>query len=88
MACCGQKRDAVRAQVRATPRVSAAAPAPVRADHPSSVTLQYRHRSPITVRGATTGRRYEFLCGGALQAVDAQDADALIATGMFDRIRS
>jgi hypothetical protein len=50
------------------------------------VTLQYRNRSPITVRGSATGRRYEFLCAGSMQSVDSHDAEALIATGMFDRI--
>ena len=81
MSCCGQKRDAVRAQVRAPQRVMAD-------PDPTTVRLQYRHRSPITVRGAKTGKRYEFLGGGAMQTVDRQDAEALIATGMFDRIPS
>jgi hypothetical protein len=105
MACCGQKRDAVRTQarapVRAAQRVMPGAPvrtAPAAAlalsevdgasDRGLAVMLQYRNRSPITVRGARTGKRYEFLCGGAMQTVDAQDAEALIATGMFDRIRN
>jgi hypothetical protein len=87
--CCGQKREVesrggplslVRTQTQ-TQRVAAAAP-----DRNLTVTLRYRQRSAITIRGAATGTRYQFSNGGSMQAVDRRDADGLVATGLFEKI--
>jgi hypothetical protein len=101
MSCCGQKRDAVAAEGRPTNFVThsygpsrvvpggrglaagAASPAP---DRNFTVTIRCRDRSALIVRGSTTGKRYQFSGGGSMQAVDRRDAEALVATGLFERI--
>ena len=52
----------------------------------TTVTLRYRFRSAVVVEGAATGARYHFAGGGSMQAVERRDAEALIATGLFERI--
>src|SRR5262245_35710817 len=98
--CCGQNRQAAAAsdaphlQVAAAPAVMSRTgitnaptrPAVYAVDQKSAVTLQCRHRSPLTVVGPATGKRYQFLAGGSMQAVDAPDAEALLATGLFRRV--
>ena len=64
------------------PAPFAAAPAAVRAAH-SDVRIRYSERSAIRVRGATTGRVYEFSAAAPDQAIDRRDAAALLATGFF-----
>jgi len=39
-----------------------------------------------TITGKVTGKRYRFQGTGAMQAVDRRDADAMIATGAFERV--
>ena len=101
MSCCGQKRDLVAAEAHTTnhvtrpytqsrvmpggPGLTARAPSPV-PDRNLTVTLRCRDHSAVIVRGATTGKRYQFSGGRSMQAVDRRDAEALVATGLFERI--
>lgn len=94
MACCGQKRDSLRAQ-QTVPLYQTnrpAAPAPARVDaayrpaaQPPSAwrLLRYLGRSPATVRGAVSGRVYPFGPSAPVQSVDERDVPALLATGAF-----
>jgi len=94
MACCGQKRNAAGAEVRSAhhPPVRPASPPPAATsmlpgqNGDRSVTLRYRSKSAVVVQGPATTARYQFAGGGSMQAVDRRDAEALIATGMFERI--
>src|SRR5258707_1187159 len=101
MSCCGQKRDAIAAETYSTsagtqhhaqPRVAPFRPGPAPAaalpgpDRSLTVTLRYRSRSSAIVRGPQTGNRYQFTGGGSMQAVDRRDAEAMVATGQFERI--
>ena len=102
MSCCGQKREGVSVQASrpanfaaypgAQPSVVLAAPTRATGtafappDRNRTVTLQYRSRSAVIVSGSTTGKRYQFSVGGSMQAVDKRDAEALIASGLFERI--
>jgi hypothetical protein len=52
----------------------------------AAVTLKYLENSPIRVRGAATGREYEFSGVQPVQSVDAWDAEALLQTRFFQRI--
>jgi hypothetical protein len=101
MACCGQKRDEIVAEARTTnfvahpyapshvgpggPDRAAPAASPGR-DRNLTVTIRCRDRSAVIVRGAATGKRYQFSGGRSMQAVDRRDAEALVATGLFERI--
>jgi hypothetical protein len=77
MGCCGQGRAALRAA--GTPgrggSVSRPAPAPV---------LRYLGGRHMRIRGAVSGRVYEF-AGGRRTAVDASDAPGMVRTGLFAR---
>jgi hypothetical protein len=103
MSCCGQKRDEAARAARLTNFVTqrdersrfapaGAGPTPGIAfstpDPKLLVTLRYRSRSPVIVRGSSTGKRYHFTGGGSMQAVDRRDAEALLATSLFERIWS
>jgi len=96
--CCGQKRSALRsapapARMPATmPTVRQNVPNIPRAPQPtlapaqspsSSVALRYTESSPIRVRGPVTGRQYDFSGSSSVQAVDFQDAQALLRTRFF-----
>ncbi len=48
-----------------------------------SVSLHYLENSPIRVRGPVTGRQYDFSGSHSVQAVDSQDAQALLRTRFF-----
>ena len=95
MSCCGDKRETVAAaNLRAgRPAVRVfqerTAPPAVRAKLPggseTSVTLRLRHGSSLVVNGAS-GKRYQFHGVGSMQAVDRNDADLLVATGLFERV--
>lgn len=98
--CCGQNRQAAAATSRpqtavaSTPAVvsrplapqATARPAPANAKLEDSVTLQYRDRSAVSVVGPVTGKRYHFLAGASMQAVQRRDAEALLSTGLFRRV--
>ena len=73
MACCGQRRtDSINNSSQ-----------PVNEHGP--VMLKYLERSPIMVRGSTTGRHYQFSGSSPVQVVDGRDAAALLRTGFFRR---
>ena len=100
--CCGQSRHQAAATsspqptVASTPAIGSRAPAPHSPARPApsnvqpeaAVTLQYRDRSAVSVVGPVTGKRYRFLAGASMQAVQRQDAEALLATGLFRRVWS
>jgi hypothetical protein len=97
MPCCGQKREAIAASYR-VPESQSSSPShslfssrgslrpPVAtppAEAGSSVTLLCRDPGVLSVGGPVTGKRYHFSGTGSMQAVDQQDAEALLATGSF-----
>jgi len=89
MSCCSQKRDALVntdrfAEKAAREQVSArvAAPPPSAG---STVTVRMRDRSPMVIQGAS-GKRYQFHGAGSMQAIDKHDAEALLASGLFERV--
>jgi hypothetical protein len=49
----------------------------------SSLRLRYLEKSPIRVRGAASGREYDFSAGNPVRQVDARDAEALLRTRFF-----
>jgi hypothetical protein len=51
----------------------------------ASVSLRYLKQGGIILRGPVTGRQYSFTAARPIQAVDAQDAAALLRTSWFRR---
>ena len=49
------------------------------------MTIEYSERSNIRVRGAATGRLYEFSAARHTQTVDGRDAAALLESRFFRR---
>jgi hypothetical protein len=101
MSCCGQKRDSIAADARSRnvvtqphvqPRVAPVRPGPAAPavspapDRNLTVTLRYRGQSTLSDRGAQTGNRYQFSRGRTMHAVDRRDVEALVATGLFERV--
>lgn len=97
--CCGQKRQAQRNSAPPTsptiPQrfglgavngpagvsfVRVAAPAQALS---TPVSLRYLRTSPIRVRGAGSGRSYEFSPSRQTQPVDRRDLPGLLRTGFF-----
>jgi hypothetical protein len=73
MGCCGQGRAALRAgQSRAGSWSRSSA----------TTTVRYIGGSQVRIRGAATGRLYEFARGGRA-AVAAADVAVMVATGLF-----
>lgn len=58
--------------------------APISLPH-ASIGIRSLKNSPIRVRGASTGRYYEFSGSRPVQAVDARDASALLLMRFFRR---
>ena len=94
MACCGQKRDSLRAQPATqlyqtnhqAPQAPARVEAPYRPPGQSQSAwrlLRYLGRSFATVRGAVSGRIYPFGPSTPVQPVDERDVAGLLATGAF-----
>jgi hypothetical protein len=89
MSCCGQRRAAAAASARApgqsVPNSSPAASAP---SLPVSkdLLLRYLGAQPLSLRGPRTGRAYYFAAPGSAMTVDANDAGALLGTGLFARL--
>jgi hypothetical protein len=96
MSCCGKKREEIAAgngswdipaRYDPPPRHRSATPPATPAVSPSSsVTLLRRDRGVISVGGPVTGKRYQFSGAGSMQSVDRRDAEALLATGSFERV--
>jgi hypothetical protein len=51
----------------------------------SDVVLRYLRTSPIRIRGAATGREYDFSACGPVAIVDQRDLPSLLGTGYFER---
>jgi hypothetical protein len=51
-----------------------------------AVAVEYLERTKIQVRGAVTGRVYEFSRAVPLQHVDPRDAPRLLGTRFFRRV--
>jgi hypothetical protein len=47
------------------------------------VSVQYLEHSPIRVRGAVSGRHYDFSSSRPAQSVDRRDVPGLLRTGFF-----
>jgi len=77
MGCCGQGRAALRAAGAPGREASISRP-------PPASTLRYLGGRHMRIRGAVSGRLYEFT-GGKRTAVDASDASAMVRTGLFAR---
>ena len=78
MGCCGRGRVALRVQ--------GAGVAPGRGTSPpAAAALRYTGGRRVRVRGAVTGRLYEF-AGGQTASVAAADAPTLVRTGLFARV--
>ena len=67
------------ALVGGNPSLAGAAPRATNA----AVNLNYVAGSPVRVRGAVTGRQYDFSGLRPTQAVDARDAAGLLRTSLF-----
>lgn len=63
--------------------------APVEREAPNlalgAIRLRYLARSPILVRGPTSGRAYRFSGEAPVQSVARADAQSLLASGHFRR---
>ena len=95
--CCGQKRAALKSSAITQPvRPHPVPPRPRALAYPDppatggdtrrpsgSVRLLYTERSLIRVRGAATGKEYEFSGAAPVQTFDRADAAALLATRFF-----
>ena len=77
MGCCGQGRAALRAA--GTPGRERSVSRP-----PPGSALRYLGGRHMRIRGAVSGRLYEF-AGGKRTAVDSSDAPALVRLGLFAR---
>jgi len=88
MPCCGQKRAALRTTRAPATGPVAARPLPPRpavaAAH-ADVPIEYVEQPRIQVRGAVTGRVYQFSHRERIQLVDARDAAGLLGTSYFRR---
>ena len=94
MSCCGQKRVAL-AQGRAaeppsrTGATAAGVAAHMHAASPANgdVLLFYLGPTVFSTRSARTGRAYRCSGTGARVAVDRRDAESLLRTRLFTRVR-
>jgi hypothetical protein len=89
MPCCGQNRENLQANQRvAALPFPATIPAPVTGrpavNGAPATSLRYRNAGHVLVRGPKTGWSYEFSKAKPVQAVEARDAQLLIATGLFE----
>jgi hypothetical protein len=73
MGCCGQGRAALRAGQTRTGSWSRSS---------ATTTVRYTGTNHVRIRGATTGRLYEF-GRGERAAVATADAAAIVRTGLF-----
>ena len=79
MSCCGQKRATMNA-LTAPPEAQRPAPA-----LSSQAMLRHAREGGIVLRGPYSGRFYRFSNQDAT-AVLAEDADALLRTGVLERV--
>jgi hypothetical protein len=76
--CCGQKRGAMKADGSLNTNG---------ASDPGSIKLHYRGQYSVQIRGAVTGRVYQFPKSNPVQMVDARDAASLMQTRMFRQVQ-
>ena len=72
MGCCGQKR--AKLSIEEYPSAESSG---------STATLRYLGSDAILVRGAATGRHYQFSGGHPVQNVDPRDARMFLHTHLF-----
>ena len=91
MSCCGQNRSSMNKAVAGSPVVNrseqrllarSVSATPSMPSGPG-VSLRTLRSETFVVRGPRTGWRYEFSHSHPVQSVATQDAELLIATGMF-----
>ena len=70
--CCGQNRSKLKSDG---------------VPDPNAVKLLFRGRAPIQVRGAFTGKLYQFPRPNAVLAVDPRDATLMVQTRLFRQIQ-
>lgn len=93
MTCCGQGRANLRASQAATPKLPGVRPpavtgfgrAIVAAAQKPVAMVRYIGAAPIVVRGAASGRTYQFAAARSVQPVDARDVAGLLKKGIFRR---
>jgi hypothetical protein len=85
MACCGQRRAALKGTGSRMRLGTLGAAAPSRPPEASQdeVRLRYLADAAIRVRGANTRRIYDFSSADPVQQIDARDAGGLMRTGLF-----
>lgn len=81
MSCCGNRRQAGHTR----PRGHSISSIPAQAS-PIAIEFEYIGRTALTVMGPLTWRRYRFEQPGAILAIDAQDAGAMIAVPYLRRL--
>jgi hypothetical protein len=88
MGCCGQGRAALRAASTAarerTGSSRAAVPAQSYATPPAASVVRYLGNRRVRVRGAVSGRAYEFNRGATMTVVTG-DVPGMVRTGLFVR---
>jgi len=77
MGCCGQGRAALRAGA-----IRNSSPSVV--GTPAATVLRYLGGKQVRIRGAVSGRLYEFI-GGERTAVEPRDVPTMVRTGLFGR---
>jgi hypothetical protein len=91
MGCCGQGRAALRASSTAARERSAISRAaqphasPPTGDSAGAAVVRYLGAKRVRVRGAVSGRAYDFN-RGARMTVASSDVPGLLRTGLFDAV--
>jgi hypothetical protein len=86
MTCCGQNRATLKSSYEA-PRPLRGPSTHASTSPPAATRVRYLNGGHVLVRGPKTGWQYEFSAGDPVQAVEPRDAESLLATGMFERVR-
>ena len=82
MSCCGNRRAAWRA---AMPGAGAALAEPLAPRPQNTVRIGHRGETSTVVRGTRTGFTYLFGPQGSTLEVDGADAEAMLASALFER---
>ncbi len=70
--CCGEKRNEMKAEGNSDS---------------NAVKLLYRGQFSVQIRGAVTGKSYQFPKSSPIQFVDPRDAASLMQTRMFRQVQ-
>jgi hypothetical protein len=79
MGCCGKKRESLSAPPRRTVEFRQAVTPPPVMSALRTMTLEYVGPTGLTIRGPASGKTYRFPTNGTQLAVDARDAQFLLA---------